>query len=35
MKAAQMFGRQQPKSKIDPAWGKEMADMFKAECGVN
>jgi len=35
MKAAQMFESQQPKSNIDPSWGKEMADMFVNECKAN
>ena len=35
MKASQMFDVQAPKTKIDPSWGKEMADMFVSECKAN
>lgn len=34
-KAAQMFENQEPKSKLDPSWGKEMAEMFVNECKSN
>jgi len=34
-KAAAMFETQEPKSNIDPSWGKEMASMFMAQCDVN
>ena len=35
MKAAQMFENQNSKNKIDPAWGKEMSEMFMKECKSN
>lgn len=34
-RAAAMFGMQQTKSTIDPAWGKETASMFIGACDVN
>ena len=33
--AAQMMHNQHPKTKLDPSWGKEMADMFVQECQSN
>lgn len=34
-KAVQMFHKQIVKSKLDPSWGKEMAEMFEVECKSN
>lgn len=34
-KASQMFEVQELKSKLDPSWGKEMAEMFVNECKGN
>jgi len=34
-KASQMFDDQKTKSKLDPVWGKEMAEMFVNECKSN
>ena len=34
-KAAQMFESQETKSKLDPTWGKDMAEMFVNDCKSN
>ena len=34
-KGVKMFDDQQPKSNLDPLWGKEMAEMFMQECQAN
>lgn len=35
MKASQMFDNYETKSKLDPSWGKEMAEIFVKECQSN
>lgn len=34
-RGVKMFDDQKPKSKLDPVWGKEMAEMFVKECQAN